>query len=305
MTHYQTKDQPSASLTRRDIHQQVTDSIIQQLEAGTVPWRKPWNGGNNRPFKIPQNLTTGKKYRGINILLLWGSAFKNHFTTDEWGSFKQWQEKKECVRKGEKGSMIVYYDTMEKEVEGELKKIPFIKSSVVFNRSQLASYEEEQHEELKDLPNLIERVERVDSFITNTEVTIEHKDYRACYVPSEDKILMPHQQAFKHTETRTATEGYYSVLLHELTHWTGSPKRTNRKFGKKFGDKDYATEELIAELGAAFMCAEFGITAKDIADHSAYIASWLQVLKNNKHCIITAASEASKAIDFLQGLQPD
>lgn len=298
------KEQVTVTNTRRDIHQQVTDTIIQQLEQGTVPWHKPWKGDDNRLFSIPKNLTTGNKYRGINILLLWSSEIAHDYQTQEWASFKQWQEKKEAVRKGEKGSMIVYYDTMEKEVEGETKKIPFLKSSFVFNRSQLASYTPAEKEETHDVIPLVERIEKVGGFIANTSAIVEHKNYTACYIPSEDKILMPLPEAFIDTEVHTATEGYYSTLLHELTHWSGHKDRLNRVGGKKFGDENYATEELVAELGAAFFCAEFEITTTTKADHSSYIARWLKALKENKHCVITAASEASKAVSYLQELQP-
>lgn len=298
--------QPAPASTRRDIHQEVTDTIIQQLEAGTVPWHQPWNGAESRIMAMPKNFTTGKKYRGINILLLWTSALKRQFLTDDWGSFKQWQEKKEAVRKGEKGSMIVYYDTMEREVDGEQKKIPFLKKSVVFNRCQLASYNPAvEHEHLLNETSLVERIEQVDKFVTNTAAIVEHQGFRACYVPSEDKIIMPYQEAFNDTDVCTATEGYYSTLLHEITHWTANPKRLNRTFGKKFGDKQYATEELVAEFGTAFMCAEFGISVADKGNAAAYIAHWLKVLKENKQCVLTAASEASKAVDFLQTLQPN
>lgn len=298
------KEQVKATNTRRDIHQQVTDTIIQQLEAGTVPWHKPWKGDNNNVFTIPKNFTTGNKYRGINIVLLWSAAIAHDYPTQEWGSFKQWQDKKEAVRKGEKGSMIVYYDTMEREVDGETKKIPFVKSSVVFNRSQLASYQPAEKEETLNAVPLIERIKVVDDFITNTGANVEHKNYTACYIPSQDKILMPLPEAFVDTEACNATEGYYSTLLHELTHWTGSKERLNREGGKRFGDENYATEELVAELGAAFMCSEFEITATIKTDHASYIANWLKALRDNKHCVFTAASEASKAVTYLQELQP-
>lgn len=300
-TRTQKQENPTA---RRDIHQQVTDTIIKQLEQGTVPWQKPWKGDDNRFFGIPQNFTTGKKYRGINILLLWSSAIGQGFKTQEWASFKQWQEKKEAIRKGEKGSMVVYYDTIEREVDGELKKIPFIKSSVVFNRCQLASYTHEAREETQSALPLVQRIEQVDNFITNTKAIIEHKNNTACYIPSADKINMPVPEAFIDTQYSTATEGYYSTLLHELTHWTGSKERLNRQGGKKFGDANYAAEELVAELGAAFLCAQFEITEVTKTDHASYIGHWLERLKENNRCIFTASSEASKACDYLDSLQP-
>lgn len=299
------KEQVTQTNTRRDIHQQVTDTIIQQLEAGTVPWHKPWKGDDNRFFPIPKNFTTGNKYRGINILLLWSSAIAHDYPTQEWGSFKQWQENKEAVRKGEKGSMVVYYDILEKEVDGEIKKIPFIKSSVVFNRSQLASYNPSDNEATLNAVPLIDRLEQVDTFITHTGANIEHKNNTACYIPSADKICMPFPEAFINTEACTATEGYYSTLFHEMTHWTGSKERLDRIGGKKFGDENYATEELVAELGAAFLCAEFEITSAPKENHASYIAGWLKALKDNKHCVFMAASEASKAMSYLQDLQPN
>lgn len=288
---------------RNDLHQQITDIIIKQLEAGTVPWQKPWIGHDQPILGIPKNFVTENRYRGINILLLWGSAMNKGFTTQEWATFKQWSQKNERIKKGEKGNMIVYYDTIEKEVDGEIQKLPFIKTSVVFNRCQLASYKPPEDETtLKTVP-LIEKIAHVDSFVTNTGAHIEHKENRACYIPSADQIQMPAPEAFVDTPACTATEGYYSTLLHELTHWTGSKERLNRLNAKKFGDENYATEELVAELGAAFLCAEFEITSSPQANHASYVASWLKALKENKHCIITAASEASKAVSYLQGMQ--
>jgi antirestriction protein ArdC len=296
---------PKTTFVRRDIQQQVTDTIISQLEAGTVPWQKPWTGNDNAySFTIPKNTTTGNKYRGINILLLWGSAIQKDFNSSEWASLKQWNGKNERIRKDEKGTMIVYYDTIEREVDGEIKKIPFLKSSIVFNRCQLASYNPEQDKPQLPEKSLIERIASVDDFITNTKAIVQHEGFRACYIPSQDKIMMPYPEAFKDTDSCTATENYYSTLAHELTHWSGSPKRLQRTFGKNFGDDKYAEEELTAELGAAFLCAEFGINIAEKGNNASYIAHWLEILKNNKQCLFTAAREASRAVDFLQGLQP-
>lgn len=292
------------SSVRRDIHQQVTDTIIRQLEAGTVPWQQPWKSDSSRILELPRNLVSEKHYRGINILLLWSAAIEKQFPSPEWASFKQWNARNESIRKGEKGSLIVYYDTVEKEVDGEIKKIPFLKSSIVFNRCQLASYTPDDIQPEAPVQPLVERLETVDRFVCNTKAIVEHDGSHACYVPTQDKILMPHPEAFRDTLTCKATEGYYSTLLHELTHWSGNPKRLNRTKGKKFGDNDYAVEELTAELGAAFLCAEFGIGIAGKGNHAAYIAHWLEVLKSNKQCLFTAASEASKAVDYMQDLQP-
>lgn len=292
------------SFNRRDIHQQVTDTIIKQLENGTVPWHKPWQGKETKSLDLPYNGTTNNHYRGINILLLWGSAIEKQYASAEWGTFKQWADKKEAVRKGEKGTMIVYYDMLEKEEDDEIRKIPFLKTSYVFNRCQLNGYNPPETAEItKPQQSLVERIEIVDGFINNTQAIIGHGDRGACYSPAEDKIYMPATESFRDTITCTATEGYYSTLLHELVHWSGPPNRMDRTKGKRFGDQNYATEELVAELGAAFLCTEFDITTAEKGDHAAYIASWLKVLKDNKHCIITAASEASKSVHYLKGLQ--
>lgn len=302
------QDKPT-TISRRDIHQQVTDTIIQQLKAGTIPWHQPWvthrNGvGAPIPFKIPHNSTTGNKYRGINIVLLWNAAVNNGFCTSEWASYKQWQDKKEQVKGGEKGTMIVYYDTFEKEVDGEIEKIPFIKASHVFNRSQLSSFQPEEAPAPEIVKPVFERLAHVEEFVANTRAIIQHDEPKAYYSPFFDHINMPEPDLFIPTATRTAKEAYYSTLLHELTHWSGSPKRLNRTKGKRFGDQNYAAEELVAELGACFMCAELEIEPTIKGDHASYIDNWLSVLKKDKHCIFTAASEASKAVDYLQGLQP-
>lgn len=293
--------------TRRDLHQQVTDTIIQQLENGVVPWHQPWKGKSVSIPPLPLNFSTGKKYRGINILLLWSSTISSHYTSAEWGTFKQWQQKEETIRKGEKGSLIVYYDVLEKEIDGELKKFPFLKSSFVFNRCQLNSHQLDPAESPEPVPtkSLVERIASVETLVQNSGAKIIHKGDRACYIPSLDEIHMPTEELFQDTETCTATEGYYSTLLHELTHWTGGKPRLNREGGKRYGDNGYATEELVAELGAAFLCAEHDIRTPEKGDHAAYIAHWLQVLKDNKHCLITAASDASKAVEFLTTPKPE
>lgn len=298
------ENQTTQNITRRDLHQQVTDTIIRQLEAGTIPWHRPWKGDYDPLLSIPSNFSSGKKYRGINIILLWCSAINQQFRSSEWATFKQWQDKKELIKKGEKGSLIVYYDTFEKDVDGEIKKIPFLKSSVVFNRCQLQSYEPPAPLE-PETYTFAGKIAKVEDFIDNTgAVVVYQENGNAFYRPSEDKIYMPMLDQFITTDTCTATEGYYSTLLHELTHWSGAEHRLNRKKGKKFGDENYAAEELVAELGAAFLCAELDITTADKTDHAAYISHWLEVLKNDNRIMLTAASEASKAVDYLSGLQP-
>jgi antirestriction protein ArdC len=291
------------TVPRLDIHDLVTSTIIEQLEKGTVPWQKPWNGPNHKPLGLPENYITGNKYQGINIVLLWCSAIKHNYHSSEWGSFKQWQTKKEAIRKGEKGNLVVYYDTIEKEKDGEIQKIPFLKSSYVFNRCQLASFEPPaETEEPIDTFSLIEKIDAVEQFVSNTKAIIEQQGDRAFYSTATDKITMPYPEYFENTATCTATEGYYSTLLHELSHWTGHKERLNRLEKAKFGDKRYANEELVAEFSSAFLCAGFGIATLDKGNHASYIQSWLKALKEDNRCIFKAASEASKVYSYLHKL---
>jgi len=283
------------------IRQEVTDTIIAQLEAGTVPWNNQWKT-NTPVLTLPKNETTGNYYKGINILLLWCSALKNKYTTNEWGSFKQWSAKNEMIKKGEQGNTIIFYDTFDKEIDGEIQKIPVIKRYKVFNKCQLASYEYKPSPIPEYTESLIEKIDPVDEFIQNTAACIEHSGYEAYYEPSRDLINMPFPELFITNPTCTATEGYYSTLLHELAHWTGAKHRRDRF---KDGSVDYAKEELVAELGAAFMCASFEIATLEKGSHATYIEKYLKMLKEDNQAIFKAASEASKAFDYLMSLQPE
>lgn len=301
----QTLPQKTTTAKFRDVHQEVTDTIIAQLEKGTIPWRQPWNGHSKMNFDLPYNAISNNFYQGINIVLLWGAIHEKQFDCAEWATFKQWSEQKESIRKGEKGSTIVYYDVLEKEDDkGEIQKIPYLKAYKVFNRCQLASYNPQEAKPETEIAPLARRIEIADSFVENTQAIIEYGAKEAFYRPSEDKIYMPAIEAFRDTENCTATEGLYSTLLHELVHWSGADKRMNRTKGKRFGDNQYAVEELVAELGSAFLCSEFDIATVEKGDHAAYISNWLKVLKDNKYCIVTAASEASKAVNYMKQLTP-
>ncbi len=288
---------------KKDLHQRITDTIIEQLEKGVIPWQMPWrtiNTGN----RLPKNAITGNHYRGTNIMLLWCAVHANGYTSNEWGSFKQWQTANESVRKGEKGNLVVFTSTFEKEVDGEVKEIPFLKYSLVFNKCQLKSYDASKISELEEAKPLDKRAKIAEDFIENTFADITHHDGDAYYEVTEDKIYMPHRGLFRDTNNCTAVENYYSAKFHELTHWTGHPKRLNRPLDNKIGDIAYAKEELTAELGAAFLTAEFGIVQPAKADHAAYISNWLEVLKSNKEFIVSASRNASKAVQFVKDCQP-
>lgn len=304
-----------AVIEKKDIYQQVTDTIIAHLEKGVVPWSCPWKTKSTFSFGMPFNHASGKAYQGVNIVLLWCAALQHNYQQSEWATFKQWSFKKEKIRKGEKGTMIIYYDTYEKEKDGEIEKVPFIKSSYVFNRCQLESHMQEEDndddwdllvdEEVANKKNSIQEIEAIEKFVENTDAWIENEDYGACYIGATDKIYMPYPMLFKVDENYSATDAWYATLFHELIHWTGHPKRLNRERHRKFGDKVYANEELIAEMGSAFLCSDFDISTRQYADQASYIAHWLKVLKENKYAIVKAASEASKAVGYLKGLQPE
>ncbi|MCR8561045.1 DUF1738 domain-containing protein [Mucilaginibacter sp. BJC16-A38] len=287
----------------KDAYQRVTDIIIEQLEAGVIPWEKPWAGASHKALSLPYNFTTKNFYQGMNIILLWCSAVKNNFPTNEWAGYYQWNQRNEFIKKDEQGSLIIYYDTVEKEVEGEVKKLPFLKTYKVFNRSQLASYVpgEANQEPTK---SLIEKIDVIDDFLAHTHAIIEQHDGGPCYDLVSDKILMPYPETFQDTKTCSATEAFYSSTMHELVHWTGARNRLNREGGKRFGDQQYALEELVAEFGAAFLSAGFGLATVEKGDHAGYIDHWLKVIKENNRSIFIAASEASKAVDYLNNIQP-
>ena len=295
---------------REDVYTQVTNNIIAAIEQGAGHWQMPWHRageGLNRPV----NIDTSNAYRGINVLSLWTAAQARGFSTGTWGTYRQWQNQGCQVRKGEKSSLVVFYKefTVEEQREnGETEegKRMMARASYVFNADQVDGFEAPPMPEPK---NPVEVIAAADAFIQATGANIRHGGTRAFYsLPqggSGDYIQMPEKSRFTGSKTSTATECYYSTLLHELTHWTGSTKRCDREFGKRFGDDAYAVEELVAELGAAFLCADLGVTLEPRADHAAYIQSWLKVLKADKKAIFTAASQAAKATDFLSSLQAD
>jgi len=269
----------------RDIYQEVTDRILRDMESGTAPWEKSWNGQQRITLSVPRNGATNKPYRGINIMLLWGMYPDARFVT-----FKQAKDLGGNVKKGEHGHMIVFFtklDIKDKKT-GEDKKIPFLKYYTVFNVSQCEGLNlSEVTEEAPLLP------EDTQELVATLKVKLSHGGDKACYYPSLDTMNMPYCQDFK------ATDAYRATLYHEITHWTGHPTRLDRNLRNSFGSSEYAREELVAELGGAFLCAEYGIPYQ--TQHASYLANWLQVLKEDKKAIMQAASAAQKAVDFIRG----
>lgn len=288
-----------------DVHQAVTNQIIAAIEAGAGEWQMPWHRsgeGLNRPV----NIDTGNHYRGVNVVALWASAHMQGFSTGTWGTYRQWANRKGQVRKGEKASLIVFYKELDIEREAdagqpESDTVLFARASWVFNADQVDGHVPEATHTPTETVTPIEQAEQ---FINATSADIRHGGNRAFYRHSEDFIQIPELARFIGSATSSPTESYYATLLHELTHWTGHEKRCNRQFGERFGDDAYAMEELVAELGAAFLCADIGVAPKLRPDHAQYIDHWLTVMKADKKAIFTAASQAAKASDFLQAMRP-
>ena len=289
---------------RSDVYEKITDRIVAELERGVRPWLKPWSTGNTEGKIVRPLRANGIPYQGINVLMLWSEAVAKGFGSPIWMTYRQAQELGAHVRKGEEGSLVVYADKiirMQSDSEtGEQAEqaIPFMKGYTVFNTEQIEGLPE--HYYLKRVPRteIMPRIARADAFVINTGAVIRHGGNVACYNVNLDYVQMPVMEAFRDSES------FYATLAHELTHWTRHPSRLDRDFGRKrFGDEGYAMEELVAELGSAFLSAELELTPEVREDHAAYIGSWINVLKNDKRAIFTAASHAQRAADFLHGLQ--
>src|SRR5271165_2474183 len=289
---------------RFDIHQHITDQIIAAIENGAGEFRLPWHRSAGNIMR-PANIASKKAYRGVNILALWAAADAKGYESGTWGTYKQWTEAGAQVRKGEKASHVVFYKEItvaaDEDSDDETGTRLFARATPVFAAEQVEGYAASAPPEPPANP--AEPIERAEAFVAATGAVIHHGGSRAFYRRSTDDIHLPPREAFRGTPTSTAAEAYYSTKLHELTHWTGIESRCNREFGKRFGDDAYAMEELVAELGAAFLCADLGITDTPRADHAQYLDSWLRVLKADRRAIFTAASKASQAAAFLAALQ--
>lgn len=316
---------PSArsATDRRDLHAELTQKIVAQIEAGAGEFKMPWH----RPgvaFTIPKNALTDARYRGSNILWLWMDADEKKFEHQVWATYKQWQELGTQVRGGEKATLIVKYgewvpkSEREKMAEAggdsdtDAAKRLYAKPAHVFNIDQVDAPPELREKLVPPTaprPDLTTRLAHVDSFLAATGAKFREGGQRAFYRHKDSKgdgdfIQMPPREMFTGTDTSTPTEAYESTRLHEAGHWTGASHRLDRKYGERFGDHAYAFEELVAELTAAYLCAELEITNMPRADHAQYIAGWLAALKGDPKAIFTAAAAATTAVEYLMALQP-
>jgi antirestriction protein ArdC len=278
---------------RRDLYKETTDAIVAAIEEAIekgepLPWQKSWTGADGGV--MPVSGATGKRYKGVNVLRLWAAGYGD----SRWYTYKGAQKAGGNVRKGEKSTPIVYFSFIEKKDEktGKEEKIPILRAFAGFNREQ-CEWEQEEAKPPAE-PVAVERADNLELLLA-TGIEVRHGGGRACYNHVNDFIKMPKLESFK------TQDDYWAVMWHEVTHATGHPLRLDRTFGKRFGDNAYAFEELVAELGAAFICAELGVTpsAGGRDDHAAYIQGWLKTLKNDKRAIFTAAKKATEAAEWV------
>jgi antirestriction protein ArdC len=289
----------ASETSRPDIYSRVTNAIVADLENGVRPWTKPWSaehlaGKISRPLR-----STGEPYSGINVILLWAESVARGFTAPIWITFRQALALGGHVRKGERGSTVVYANRMIRTEAGDNgqdieRQIPFLKAYTVFNVDQVEGLPAHFYAVAEPKLDAAQRIDHADAFFAASGADIRHGGNQAYYALQADHVQMPPFECFEDPVA------YYATLAHECTHWTRHPTRLDRDFGRKrWGDDGYAREELVAELGAAFLCADLGLELKPRPDHASYIASWLKVLKDDNRFIFTAAAHAQRAADFL------
>jgi antirestriction protein ArdC len=291
----------------QDILSAITQEIIAELERGVMPWSQPW--GDGMPPVMPRR-HSDQRYRGVNILILWSKAHARGYKSAYWMTFQQALQYKACVRKGERGTQIVFANRVNRTEQDEHgddvdRSFSFLKSYTVFNAEQIDGLPAKFAPPAAP-PSVI--AEAIDwtayttqaAWFENIPASVAHDGgHRAYYMPSEDRIRLPAQAEFR------SAEGYFCTRAHETVHWTKHEHRLARDFAaKRFGDEGYAMEELTAELGAAFCMAEIGLAPAIREDHAPYIANWLKALKNDAKALLTAASKASDALEYLCQFQP-
>jgi antirestriction protein ArdC len=272
----------------KSIYESITANIITELEKGAAPWVKPWHADSS----ADKNILSQKPYQGINRLILGMSGMSKGFTNPAWGSFKQWQGLGANVRKGEKGTQVIFYSPGQRENDkGEKEMYAILKFSWVFNVQQVDGIELTNSSPV-DKP--FTQHEVAEQRIIKTGAAISHGGDAAFYMPSQDRIQLPNKSAF------TSECNYYATAMHELIHWSGAKHRLDRELKGRFASPDYAFEELVAELGASFLCQDLGIQG-DLR-HAGYIQSWLKACRDDSRAIFKASALAQKAADYVNGL---
>ena len=274
-----------------NLYETIANRIIAQMEAGTPPWVKEWSSG---PLHVPMNAVSNRPYSGINVLLFWAAEAKG-YANARYLTFRQAKECGGTVRAGEHGTQVIYFKQLTVKVRstGDDKTIPMLRAYTVFNVAQCDNLPDHVvNGPAAKIRNLCERVQDAEEFVRTTGAVVQEGKSRAAYSPALDMIGMPAFAMFKDAPS------FYSTLFHELTHWTGHKSRLDRDLSTRFVAHAYALEELVAELGAAFLSAEFGFDL--ISQHAAYLQSWIKACKDNPRALFTAASKASAAAEYLR-----
>ncbi|MFQ3452443.1 zincin-like metallopeptidase domain-containing protein [Bradyrhizobium sp. UFLA01-814] len=293
-----------AGVNRANLYDEITDKIIGELEAGRVPWVQPWGtAAAKAPLAMPKNAATGRQYSGINILILWGAVIIHGYPGQSWLTFRQALSLGGNVRKGEHGTTVVYADRFvpddekkrARETGEEAATIPFLKRFTAFNAAQCEGLPEDVAIIAPPPPpGLIEP--QVEALIRATAIDFRIGGNRAFYAPDADFVMVPPPHAY------FEPINWHRTALHELGHATGHASRLGRDLTGSFGTKKYAFEELVAEMNAAFCCASLGIVPT--VRHADYIGSWLEVLREDNRAVVRAASQASKAANWILGFLP-
>jgi antirestriction protein ArdC len=290
----------------RDHYQEVTDRIIAALEAGTPPWRRPWNPDKTGGPAMPRNAATGQRYRGINVLTLGMSALAFESGDPRWATYKQAEDRGWQVRKGERGTIGYFFkrlelrdDTTPGDGEDAVRRIPLLRAFTLFHASQIEDIPPYVPPAIAEAP--WRAPEAAEIILANSGAVVRFGGDKAFYSPTTDHIQMPPQAAF------TTAQGFCGTLLHELGHHSGHPSRLNRDLSNRFGSHDYAREEMKVEISQMMVCTELGITVSDydFANNAAYVASWLEKLRSDRKEIFRAAADAQRIADYLLAFHPD
>ena len=291
-----------ASQSRGDIYSRITADIIAAIEAGASEFKMPWHHNGNSTSR-PINLASNRPYRGVNTLALWASATRAGYAGGIWGTYQQWNSKGVQVRRGEHGTIVVFWkidarqnrreSNHESDGEENHHRV-FARAYTVFNSAQVEGYTPTERPALAEA----ERIEQAERFCNNLGIEVRHGGDSAFYTPAKDFVQVPEFQRF-----RNAT-AYYAVLLHECGHASGAKHRLDRDLAGRFGTESYAMEECVVELLSAMVCGDLALTAEPRPDHARYIASWLKVLRDDPRAIFTASSKAQQAADWMHAQQP-
>jgi antirestriction protein ArdC len=289
---------------RRDIYADVTKSIVAALSQGVRPWTRPWRASSEHTARPMRH--TGEPYRGINVLLLWSTAQERGYRRNTWLTYRQAEALGGQVRQGERGAMVVYAGQHTQVDERGTEDSPretatvrafsFLRSYTVFNAEQVDGLPASEPASGPSEPQVTPD-QRAEAFFAATGARVQHGGSRAFYAPGPDVVQLPEPSCFKDAAAYAATKA------HELAHWSGHPQRLAREFGRRFGDAAYAVEELVAELCAAFICADLQIGAEPRDDHASYVAEWVRVLRSDSRAVFTAAAQAQRAADYLHQFQ--